>query len=326
MMGTSKNSVIKRFRHCLVNKSFLDIRRSFGFMLKIKKNAALLLVWALAVGSSGCRSEESDIGLASDVAVSEVEVLVSVTEKEEADLEMVVGQAESEVSTVEFSVKNSHEEKSASQIWREYLDERIKFAEKVLVADINYDGINELVWVDKYDTEFAFFNNNAIKVLRSNQNWGDGCPNGGMPFYYNELTDEIMTIDSRSGYCKYGFYAFIGGDYQLSRELVWRELRIPWSESRLAELPWLDEWLEDNNETFEEFVDGALGTGFYDRVNKYTIDGVEVSEEQWQTTIDEFINASGCFTLCPLNTFLSYVDLEDVNGDFYAYIEGKLFD
>ena len=255
----------------------------------------------LVLGLSGCSGGgvEADLLLESRTSIAEI-------------LETEVG---GEIS-----------ENPILQTWQEYLDNHVSIhlAEKVLIIDINNDGINELVCTYGDVTEFAYYHNGTIKRLRSSQNWGEGCLGGGMPFYYNQLTNEIMTRNYHSGYFKHSFYDFIEGDYILSKELIWREMRVAWEEERFSELLWLDEWLEDNDVSFEEFVDDAFGSGYHDRVYQYKIDDDEVSKEEWQDTISEFIDADGCFTLCPCNTELAYVDLKDIGEDSRTYIEKLL--
>jgi len=285
--------------------------------MQIKKLLALFLALAMTVGLAGCGVEtdngerpsetpsgavisETEGGVISDSGVEET---VAVTSKAEQPSETVT------------------DAELIYQIWQEYLDKNLQAAEKFLVTDINNDGKHEVIFVGEFYTKFAYYNNGKIKELGSFQWWGDGCISGGMPLYYNEFDDRIMTMDNHSGYVKYSFYDFIDGDYQLSHELIWEELKVAWTEDKLAEV--LPDLLD--NMSMEDLIKEALGLGYYDRVNQFTVDNIEISEEQWEGIISEFKNMSGSIMLCPCNFDLSFFDLKNMGDNFTVYIEEKLF-
>jgi hypothetical protein len=145
---------------------------------------------------------------------------------------------------------------------------------------------------------------------------------GGMPLYYNKKTDEFLTFSQASSYKNYSFYEFSHGDYKLKNEYIWREIIDVWDVEKWADFPTIDWWLNDFNLTFEDLKkleedDELLGyawvIGTFDRVNQYTIDDKEVTEAEWQKTIDDFIAADDTVLLCPDNTDLDFVDVKEAD-------------
>ncbi len=278
-------------------------------MIKNKKRLELLLSILLLLGSVGCNTQDVNTDLATEIVTNK---LTSIIENSNSETEQIHNIESLETKSDDIKLKN--------QIWKDYLNENIHYTKKALVIDFNKDGEMDLIYIDQLTTTLAYYYNDTIKELSSNQYWGDGCNSGGMPFYYNKLTNKIMTMNYHSGYYIYNFYDYTYNDYQLTHEFIQKELKVAFTEDRLAELPY-----PPDDMSMEELIENALGLGYYDRVNQYTIDDIEVSEEEWQSTIDNFINDSACVTLCPCNTDLSFVNSEDVEGDFTNYIEENLF-
>jgi len=207
----------------------------------------------------------------------------------------------------------------ANKLLGEYMSDNLQHVEKMFIGDINNDGKLEIVWGYKGKTTLIYEHKGLIKEVSSNQFWGEGC-DGGMTFYYNEQTQQILTTAFHSGHIQFNLFDFIDNEYVLSSALIEKRQRIPWSIERLAELT----NYPPEGMSFEEFVEEAYGAGFYDTIYKYTVNEEEIDEEEWRAIIENFRNDPDCILLCPCNEDLLYVTLEDVNGDFTGYIEEKL--
>jgi hypothetical protein len=134
-----------------------------------------------------------------------------------------------------------------------------------------------------------------------------------------------LTFSAANSYKNYSFYELSDGEYKLKNKHIWRELIVPWEVDKWADFPNIDYFLEEENLTFEDLKklkedDDLLGyawvIGTFDRVNYYTIDDKEVAETEWRTTIDDFINDDDTILLCPENTDLDFVDIDDIDGDY----------
>ena len=187
----------------------------------------------------------------------------------------------------------------ANKLLGEYMSANLQFVEKMFIDDINNDGELEIIFIIAHKSTLLYYYDNSIKELTSFMRWGEAHGCGGFPLYQNKTTGQVMAVDISSQLYYYRFYDFVDGDYLISPEFEFKF--------------WV-EWNPDpRNEDFPPW-----------RSDKYSVNGEEVSEEQYYDSIISLINNPDWILLCPCNEDLPYVTLEDVNGDFTGYIEEKL--
>lgn len=301
----------------------------------MKKLSLLLTACVLFSGLIGCNADKSKT-----LSESGVQSQTELSETADSEIKEAVSETHTSVETKEIPARTDNQEvidpleaELDSPAWQEYFDESaaMNWIDKFLFTDINHDGISEMISITDSITVLAYCHNDTIKELRSQHYWG--TIEGGMPFYYNKATGQIMTVTSGSAYDRYSFYDYAEGNYQLMQEFTCIEKIVPWDIDKWAKSPNLDYELEFYDVSYEELKNLDDGTlleiawviGYYDRVNQYTADDIEITEEQWQKTIDEFKDAPDCITLCTRNADLQFIDI-DIEGRITAnYLKEKLF-
>jgi hypothetical protein len=202
--------------------------------------------------------------------------------------------------------------------------------DKMMIDDINNDGIVEIVYVKPDLKIFTYYSNGQITTLESLANVGGNCACGSAPIYYNENTDEIMIRRTFSDYRDICFYEYTDGDYNLTKQYQWGGFTVPLEIDEWYESPALDALLQEENLTFEDLRkldeeklhEYAHMIGYVEKMDQYMFEDEIITEAEWDNAINEFKSADGCISLCPNNTDLDFVDID--SEDFTDYIEGKL--
>jgi hypothetical protein len=211
-----------------------------------------------------------------------------------------------------------------------HISDNQKNIDKLMIDDINNDGIVELVHLNSHSKWFTYYSDGEIKTLGSLANWGGNCACGSAPLYYNENTDEIMIRRSYSDYRDICFYEYTDGDYNLTKQYQWGGFTVPLKIDEWYESPDLDLLLQEENLTFEDLKeldeatlhDDAFRIGYWYKMDQYMFEDEIITKAEWDNAISEFKSADGCISLCPLNADLEFVDMR--NEDFSDYVESKL--
>jgi hypothetical protein len=203
--------------------------------------------------------------------------------------------------------------------------------DKLLIDDINNDGIVEIVYAKPDLKIFTYYSNGQIKTLESLANVGGNCVCGSAPIYYNKKTDEIMIRRTYSDYRDICFYQYTDGDYNLIKQYQWGGFTGPLAIDEWYESPALDSLLQEENLTFDDLkkldedklYEYAHMIGYVEKMDQYMFEDEIITEAEWENAINEFKSADGCISLCPYNTDLDFVDMQ--SEDFSDYVEKELF-
>jgi uncharacterized protein YceK len=234
----------------------------------------------------------------------------------------------------EYKGKIAHEkylEYTRNQAFRELITDNQKNIDKLMIDDINNDGMVELVFVNYHSKQFSYYSDGEIITLDSLANVGGNCACGSAPLYYNENTDEIMIRRSYSDYRDICFYEYKDGDYSLTKQYKWGGFTFPLGIDEWYESPDLDALLKEENLTFEELKkldeakldDYAYSLGYTWKMDQYMFEDEIITEAEWDNAINEFKSADGCISLCPDNPDLEFIEMQ--SEGFSDYVEGKLF-
>ncbi|MDR0943716.1 MAG: hypothetical protein LBM41_04200 [Ruminococcus sp.] len=218
----------------------------------------------------------------------------------------------------EYKGKMAYEKYLELTKMQEYLDENSSYAAKILIDDLNNDGISEAILIYSWTTTLAYYFDGEIKEITAEGNWGGFLEGGGAPLYYNKKTDVLLAESTYSKYYNCSFYAFSDGDYKLSHEYTYRDLITPWDVDKWNESKRFDEMLDSYELTIDDLYELseseiygiAWNEGFFDRRDQYLADEMEVTEAEWRKFINDFENDENTILLCPDNADLDFVDVE----------------
>jgi hypothetical protein len=234
----------------------------------------------------------------------------------------------------EYKGKKAYEkylEFTRNQALLKHITDNQKNIDKLMIDDINNDGIFELVHVDSISKWFTYYSDGQVKTLGSLANWGGECSCGSAPIYYNKNTDEIMIRRTYSDYRDICFYQYTDGDYNLIKQYQWAGFIVPLAIDEWYESPALDALLQEENLTFEDLrkldeeklYEYAHTIGYVEKMDQYIFEGEIITQAEWDNAIKEFKSADDCISLCPDNTDLDFVSIR--SADFSDYVESKLF-
>ncbi|MCL2109029.1 MAG: DUF5991 domain-containing protein [Oscillospiraceae bacterium] len=165
-------------------------------------------------------------------------------------------------------------------LWSDYTTANLQNPTKLCLIDINNDGAPELIHIFDYGSILAYYSNREIKELSSSMQWGEAHECGGYPIYQNKSTGQIMTVNIHSQLHLREFYDYTDGDYVLAT----------------SEMKFWVEWEPDPRS--EEYPPW--------RTDKYSVNGAEVSEEEYHNSITALHNDPDWITLCPCNEELEF--------------------
>jgi hypothetical protein len=234
----------------------------------------------------------------------------------------------------EYKGKMAYEkylEFTRNQALLKHITDNQKIIDKLMIDDINNDGIVELVYVKPDLKILTYYSDGEIKTLESLTNVGGNCACGSAPLYYNKNTDEIMIRRTYFDYRDICFYEYIDGDYNLTKQYQWGGFTIPLAIDEWYESAALDSLLQEENLTFEDLKkldeaklhEYAYRLDYTWKMDQYMFEDEIITKADWDNAINEFKSADGCISLCPYNTDLDFVDIR--SEDFSDYVENKLF-